>query len=256
MIAIWFILRYARKIKLNPKISCTYLQDQEKRKILSQENSAVNQMTKSHKYVLYIFMLAILILIIGVLEFQWYIEEIAGLFLITGIVSGIVGKLKVSEITDAFVKGASDLIGTGIIIALARGILIIARDGQIIDTILYSLSTVVGQLHPILSGQSMFLIQTMINFFVPSGSGQAAMTMPIMAPLADLVGISRQTAVLAFQFGDGFSNMIIPTSGVTMGVLAIAKIPWEKWARWILPLEVLLIVVGLLLLIPPYLFNW
>jgi uncharacterized ion transporter superfamily protein YfcC len=96
----------------------------------------------------------------------------------------------------------------------------------------------------------------MINFFVPSGSGQAAMTMPIMAPLADLVGISRQTAVLAFQFGDGFSNMIIPTSGVTMGALAIAKIPWEKWARWILPLEVLLIVVGLLLLIPPYLFNW
>jgi len=256
MIAIWFIQRYAKKIQLDPKASFTYLEDQEKRKILSIEKSAVYQMTKSHKYVLYIFLLAILILIIGVLEFQWYIEEIAGLFLMTGIVSGIVGKLKASEITDAFVKGASDLIGTGLIIALARGILIVSRDGQIIDTILYSLSTVVGELHPILSAQSMFIMQTMINFFVPSGSGQAAMTMPIMAPLADLVGISRQTAVLAFQFGDGFSNMIIPTSGVTMGVLAVAKVPWEKWAKWILPLEVLFIVAGLLLLIPPYVLNW
>ena len=102
----------------------------------------------------------------------------------------------------------------------------------------------------------MFIIQTGINFFIPSGSGQAALTMPIMAPLGDLVGVTRQTAVLAFQFGDGFSNMIIPTSGVTMGVLSLAEIPWEKWARWILPLEVIFLIAGLILLIPPFLFQW
>ena len=102
----------------------------------------------------------------------------------------------------------------------------------------------------------MFIVQTFINFFVPSGSGQAVLTMPIMAPLSDLVGVSRQTAVLAFQFGDGFSNMIIPTSAVTMGVLALAEIPWERWARWILPLEVLFLITGLILLIPPFFISW
>ncbi len=95
-----------------------------------------------------------------------------------------------------------------------------------------------------------------MNFFIPSGSGQAALTMPIMAPLGDLVGVSRQTAVLAFQFGDGFTNMIIPTSAVTMGVLSLANIPWQKWAKWILPLQVILFLIGLLLLIPPFFMNW
>lgn len=100
------------------------------------------------------------------------------------------------------------------------------------------------------------LIQTFINFFVPSGSGQAALTMPVMAPLGDLVGVSRQTAVLAFQFGDGFSNMIIPTSAVLMGVLSLADLPWEKWARWVLPLQLVLFVIGLLLLVPPHWMDW
>jgi uncharacterized ion transporter superfamily protein YfcC len=255
-IAIGFIVLYANRIKLNPQASFTYEMDMESRKALQLEKDSKTKISRRHQVVLLLFLAAIITLVIGVLKFQWYIEEIAGLFLITGILSGIAVKLTITEITDAFIKGAADLIGTGFIIALARGILIIAQDGQIIDTILFSLSTVVSEIHPILSSQSMFLIQTMINFFVPSGSGQAAMTMPIMAPLSDLVGIGRQTAVLAFQFGDGFSNMIIPTSGVTMGVLAVAKIPWEKWARWILPLEIILIITGLLLLIPPYIFNW
>jgi uncharacterized ion transporter superfamily protein YfcC len=102
----------------------------------------------------------------------------------------------------------------------------------------------------------MFVTQSLLNFFVPSGSGQAALTMPIMAPLGDLVGVTRQTAVLAFQFGDGFSNLIIPTSAVTMGVLTLAEIPWEKWARWMIPLQLIFIVTGFLLLIPPYFMNW
>ena len=102
----------------------------------------------------------------------------------------------------------------------------------------------------------MFVLQTVLNFFVPSGSGQAALTMPIMAPLADLVGITRQTAVLAFQFGDGFSNLIIPTSGVCMGVLSLAGISWDKWVRWIIKLELLFLIIGFLLLIPPVLMGW
>jgi len=164
--------------------------------------------------------------------------------------------LTINETTDSFLKGATDLVATAIIIGLARGILIVARDGMIIDTMLHFLAGIISNLHPIFAAQAMFVAQTFINFFVPSGSGQAALTMPIMAPLSDLVGVSRQTAVLAFQFGDGFSNMIIPTSAVTMGVLTLAKIPWEKWARWILPLELILLIVGFLMLIPPFLMGW
>ena len=103
----------------------------------------------------------------------------------------------------------------------------------------------------------MFVFQTFLNFFVPSGSGQAALTMPIMAPLSDLLGLSRQTAVLAFQFGDGLSNMIIPTSGVTMGILAVAKVPYNVWIKWFTPLLLILIVACMLLLLPPlFLFSW
>jgi uncharacterized ion transporter superfamily protein YfcC len=114
----------------------------------------------------------------------------------------------------------------------------------------------ISSLHPIISSHAMLVTQSLINFFVPSGSGQAALTMPIMTPLADLVGVGRQTAVLAFQFGDGITNMIIPTSAITMGVLSLANIPYEKWLRWMLPLFALLFILALLLLIPPYFFNW
>jgi uncharacterized ion transporter superfamily protein YfcC len=102
----------------------------------------------------------------------------------------------------------------------------------------------------------MFLVQSTINVFVPSGSGQAALTMPIMAPLSDLLGVTRQTAVLAFQFGDGFTNLIIPTSGVTMGVLGMARIPYEKWFAWMLPLLIIFFIVSFILLVPPVLIQW
>jgi uncharacterized ion transporter superfamily protein YfcC len=152
--------------------------------------------------------------------------------------------------------GGKDRIGTAFVVALARGMRIIASEGGILDTILFSLSSVIDSMHPIVSSQAMFAVQSLLNFFVPSGSGQAALTMPIMAPLSDLVGVSRQTAVLAFQFGDGFTNMIIPTSAITMGVLSLAEIPWEKWALWILPLEIVFFLLSLILLIPPYFLNW
>ncbi len=255
--AITFVSLYAKKIKKNPEKSLTYEQDKIKKENLHIEDiEKFENISKRHKLVLGVFGLALLVLVYGVLQYQWFINEICGLFFIIGIVVGIVGKLSIKETTDAFVEGAKALIGTALIIALARGILVIATDGKIIDTILYNLSLIVKEVHPIVSSQSMFIIQSFINFFVPSGSGQAALTMPIMAPLGDLVGVSRQTAVLAFQFGDGFSNMIIPTSAVTMGVLTLAEIPWEKWARWILPLQILFMIIGLLLLIPPFFIHW
>ncbi len=255
--AIIFVMVYAGKIRRRPERSISFKLDNERKKDLKIDQlDQFGGIKKQHKLVLVLFGLALIILVVGVLSFQWYITEISALFLLTAIVVGLAGRLTIDKISESFIKGAGELVGTALVIALARGILVIARDGQIIDTLLFYLSGIVGELHPILSAQSMFLVQTLLNFFVPSGSGQAALTMPIMAPLSDLIGVTRQTAVLAFQFGDGFSNMIIPTSGVTMGVLALAGIPWEKWVRWILPLEGIFFLLALILLIFPVLFTW
>ena len=256
-VAIAYVMIYAAKVKADPEKSPVFELDREKKQNLdSKQLEDFGGMSGRDKWVLLTFATGMVMLVVGVLSFGWYIEEIAALFLFTGIAVGVVGRLSVGDITDSFLKGAKDLVGTALIIALARAILVVAKDGNVIATILHALSSAIESFHPIVSSQLMFGVQTLLNFFVPSGSGQAALTMPIMAPLADLVGVTRQTAVLAFQFGDGFSNMIIPTSAVAMGVLTLAGIPWEKWARWIIPLELIYLLVGCLLLIPPYLMNW
>lgn len=256
-VAITFVSIYAHKIKKNPTKSFMFEQDQEKRaKIDLTEIDNHEGINLRHKLVLISFSASLAILVFGVLEYGWYIKEICALFLAAGILTGLAGGLKLNEIVNAFVDGGKDLISTGFVVALSKGILIVASDGRIIDTILYNLTSILENFHPIISSQMMFFVQTFINFFMPSGSGQAALTMPIMAPLSDLIGVSRQSAVLAFQFGDGFSNMIIPTSAVTMGVLSMAGIPWQKWAKWILLLELILIFTGCLLLIPPFFIGW
>ena len=256
-VAIAFVMLYALKIKKTPSKSVSFDIDEEKRKNLHIEDIEEFQGIETrHKLALWTFATGMIVMIFGVLKFQWYIDEICAIFLLTGIVIGIVGSLSIKEFTDAFVAGAKDMVGTALIIVMARGILIIAEDGRIIDTMLNSLAGSIQNFHPIASSQAMFVIHSIINFFVPSGSAKAALTMPIMIPLADMVGVTRQTAVLAFQFGDGFSNMIIPTSGITMGVLTLSGISWEKWAKWLLPLEIIFLVVGFILLIPPFLIGW
>jgi uncharacterized ion transporter superfamily protein YfcC len=178
------------------------------------------------------------------------------LFLALGILSGIVGKLTLNEITDGFKDGAKDMVGVALIISCARGILVIATDGKIMDTLLHSISGIISHLHPIFAAHMMFVMQGVINFFVHSASGQAMLTMPVMAPLADVVGITRQTAVLAFQFGEGWINPILPTSGVTMGILGLAGIPWGKWFKWMLPAQIFFLLLAFLLLIPAVIFQY
>ncbi|MBN8546838.1 MAG: YfcC family protein [Ignavibacteria bacterium] len=255
-VSIFFVMRYAAKIKNEPKLSITYEQDIEKKKDLHfGELDNFKGIDKRHTAVLITFLLGIITVVFGVLNYGWYIKEICAVFLATGIITGIVGGLSADEISGAFVAGAKDLISTAFVVALSKALLIVASDGKIIDTILYAFSAPLDGLHPIGSSIVMLFVQKVIVFFVPSGSGQAALTMPVMAPLSDILGVSRQTAVLAFQFGEGFANMIIPTSAVTMGILTLAKIPYEKWAVWVLPLEIIFIILACILMIPPY-FIW
>ncbi|WP_026476621.1 YfcC family protein [Alkaliphilus transvaalensis] len=255
LFGIAYVMIYASKIKKNPELSITYDHDLNRRKELREDGAINNNFTSKHALVLITFFIGMVTLIWGVIVHEWYISEIAALFVAIGIIAGFIGGLKAGEIANSFIDGAKDLVSAALMVGLARGALILATDGRIIDTMLASVAGVVGSVPSLISAYLMFFIQTIINFFVPSGSGQAALTMPIMAPLGELVGITRQTTVLAYQFGDGFTNMIIPTSGVLMGALGMAKISWDQWAKWMIKLQILFIILGCLLLTPAVLMH-
>jgi len=255
-VAILMVMKHASHVKKDPNNSPIKSIDDLWRKNLNSNNEKkFEKLTNIHIQVLLVFALAMGALIYGVTNLGWYIVELSALFFATAIITGFVGRLSLDGLTGSFVEGAKELFSTALIVALARAILVVAEDGKIIDTLLFWMSSVISGLHPILSSWAMFVIQTILNFFIPSGSGKAALTMPIMAPLSDLIGVARQTTILAYQFGDGFTNMIIPTSPVCMAVLTLAKIPWNKWAKWIVKLQILWFIIALLLLIPP-LFLW
>lgn len=203
-----------------------------------------------HFFILNILAFTIVYLVIGVMGYQWYIMEIATLFLAMGLLAGAAMKYTPNEITKHFLDGCKDIMSAALIVGLAGGIIIILEEGRIIDTILHSMASGMQGFGKTVSVQIMYVIQTVINVIIPSGSAKAAITMPIMAPFSDYIGISRQATVVAFQFGDGFTNMITPTSGVLIGVLGVAKIPYDKWVKWITPFMIILVILGALLLIP------
>lgn len=240
-----YVYRYAKKIQANPHLR--FLGDHQEDSQIKVDTNVT--LTTRHKIILTVFLLNFVVLIFGVMKYGWYITEIAGLFLLFGIIIGIIGKLHANAIADSFIDGAKELIGGALIIGFAQAILVVVQDGKLIDSILFYASNLLSQLSPILNAVGMFFLQLFLNFLVPSGSGQAALTMPIMAPLADLVGVTRQTAVLAFQLGDGISNSIFPTSGVLLAGLAVAGIPFTKWLKWILPFIIIEISIGVMFLI-------
>jgi uncharacterized ion transporter superfamily protein YfcC len=253
-ISILFVSRYAAKIKKNPALSPVHSLDSE----LSENADPilVGNLSTRQKIVLAVLAATLIALVVGALKFDWYITEIGALFLGMAILSGIVGRLKMREFSDSFVSGAKDMLTAALVVACSRGILVIASEGKIIDTVLDSMTGLVRQAHPIISAYAMLVVQFTLHFLVPSGSGQAALSMPIMTPLSDLLGVTRQTAVLIFQYGDGFNSLILPTSGVTMGVLAIARIPYEKWLKWVIPLQILLYGVGMIFIAIAVAIHW
>ncbi len=208
-----------------------------------------------HFFILNILLFTIVFLIVGVMGYQWYIMEIASLFFAMGILSGIAANYDANKITAEFIEGARDIMSAALVVGLAGGILVILENGKIIDTILNSVADSMAGMGKLGTVSVMYVIQNFINIIIPSGSAKAALTMPVMAPFSDLVNLSRQATVMAFQFGDGFTNMITPTSGVLIGVLGVAKIPYDKWVKWIAPFMLVLIILGWLLLIPTVTMN-
>jgi uncharacterized ion transporter superfamily protein YfcC len=209
-----------------------------------------------HVGILLTLLAGIGVMIWGIGLFKWYVLEIGAIFFAIGLVSAAIARLSPTDTALTFLDGAKDLLSAAIVVGIARGVVVLATDVRILDPALAGIAATLEHVHGVVSVNLMFVFQSLLNFFVPSGSGQAALTMPVMAPLADLIGVPRQVAVLAFQFGDGFSNLIIPTSAVLMGALEAGKVPYERWFSFAWKLQVWLFLLGGTLLSLAYLFGF
>ena len=247
------VYRYAQRVKADPSTSLVYDLRHE------HEEASVEEyppLTTTRKLVLLVMVLGIMTLVAGVIFYGWYLTELSALFVALGIITAIVARITPDDTAVAFSKGVTDLAATALLIGMARGIALILEDGDVLYTIVHGLSVPLTMVGAELAVVGMLLMQSLLNFFIPSGSGQAYVTMPLMAPMSDLLGISRQTAVLAYQFGDGFTNMIIPTNGILMGILGIAGIPYDRWFRFLMPLMLKLFLASAAILIGAVWFGY
>lgn len=241
VIGIWFIISYAQKVRRDPKNSIIYDYKSEVERKDLELDFTHSEFTTTHKIVLGVLFVTIVLLIYGVIKYGWYTTELSALFLGAGIIGGLIGGLSINRIGQEFVKGMTSVTYGAMIIGFARAIVVVLEDGKVLDTIIHGLSAPLAGVGSVTAAVGMFIIHTIINFFIGSGSGQAAATMPIMVPLSDLIGVTRQTAVLAFQFGDGITNMFYPAM---MYYLVFADIPYERWVKHIFWLTLYLTIAG------------
>ncbi|PIE84098.1 MAG: hypothetical protein CSA07_03870 [Bacteroidia bacterium] len=243
VICIAYILWYAARVKRSPERSLAYKTDEYFRKDLARNEAETRPFGWGERLVILTLLLTIAWVIWGVVEKGYYIPEIASQFFVMGLVVGVIGVIfrlngmRLNDIAAAFKRGAADLLTPAMIVGMAQGIVYVLggtdpTQGSVLNTILNGAASSIHGFAPMLSASIMFLFQAVFNFFVPSGSGQAALTMPLMAPLADLAGVTRQVAVLAFQLGDGLTNIIVPTSGILMAVIGVARLEWGTWAKF------------------------
>lgn len=204
--------------------------------------------TRRHGFILLACAAIFAFILYAVQSYGWWMAEMGGGFILMGIAATVIARLSMNEAAKAFAKGAEEMIVAALVVGFARAVQVVLDDGQVLDTIVFYAASGLENFSNYTAAAGMLFFQTVLNFFIPSGSGQAAVTMPIMAPLADVLGLSRQVAVFAFTCGDGFSNSIIPTSGILMAMLGLAGIPYEKWLKFMLPLFFQLMLVGLVFL--------
>ncbi|WP_395373420.1 YfcC family protein [Marinicella sp. W31] len=221
-----------------------------------QEQHDYPQLNIRHKLILFGLIATIVTAVWGISQKGWYLYELGAMFILWGIFTVIVGKLGANTAADKFIEGVQELATTAILIGVARGIALIMEDGQILHTLVHAMSLPLSYMGAELASVGMFIMQSVLNLFIPSGSGQAYVTMPLMAPVGDLIGVNRQISVLAYQFGDGFSNMIIPTNAVLMGIIGMAGVPYSAWFRFCLPLILKLMLTAAVVLVLAVVFDY
>lgn len=250
-----YIIWYAKKIKANPESSVVYEMEQENKKIEVSEKQH-DKIEGRHYLVLLIVMACFVLLVYGSQNWKWKLQENAAMFIWMGVLSGFAYGFGPSKIAEEFTKGAKKLVYGALMIGMANGISLILTDGKILDTTVQYLGGLLVTLPSYLQAAGMFLMQLLINGLITSGSGQAAATMPIMLPVADIIGITKQTTVLAFNFGDGLSNYILPTSSALMGFIAMVGISYSNWMKFMWKLFLIWIVVGAILVIVANSINY
>lgn len=237
------VKKYATQVWNNPEINVVARED---------EVYQYPKLTKTHFLILGVTFLALALIVYGISALSgwgWYLVELGAVFFGLAVATAVIAKININEAAAKFAEGAAELTTTALLIGFARSIALLLEDGQVLHTIVHYLSIPLQQTGPHIASVGMYAIQSVVNFFIPSGSGQAYVTMPLMAPIGDLVGVSRQISVLAYQMGDGFTNMIVPTNAVLMGILGIAKVPFDKWFKFIFPLMVKFWILGSIALI-------
>ena len=252
LIGIHHVLRYARRVQNDPSTSLVA-------DLPAAQHEARRdypRMTWRHRLVLLTMLATLVLLVIGVALWGWYLVELSALFFGMGLIVALIARVAPSESARIFCDGAAAMTTTALLIGFARAIALLLEDGQVLHTVVHGLAAPLTAVGAEASAVGMLIIQTVLNFFIPSGSGQALATMPIMVPIGDLVGVSRQVAVLAYQFGDGFANMIVPTNAILMGILGIAGIPYDRWLRFIVPLMGKLLVAGAVTLVGAVLLGY
>ena len=252
-VGLYVIMNYAKKVKADPTKS--YLHGLE-RPDLDVKSIEETPFTTRHKLVLVAFAIGLIVMVWGVMTYGWYTTELGALFLIIGVVSILIGGVDTKTGANAFVAGAKDIVFGALVIGLARAILVILTEGQILDSIVYYAAGTLEVLPNAVTSVGIFWVNAVINFFIPSGSGQISTMVPIMAPLADILGITRQTAVLAVTYGDAFTNQIVPTSGALLGALGIVNVPYEKWLKYNWKMVALWIVMGSIMLVVASAINY
>jgi uncharacterized ion transporter superfamily protein YfcC len=207
------------------------------------------RLTKPRIAILIVFMLGVVGFVYGAAKLHWYIAELNAVFLAIGLAAALIYRMPAGETSRIFLEGAAAMTAPALIVGFARTIAVVISDGQIIDTVVDSIAGLLEGASPDVAAVGMLAVQTITNLFIPSGSGQAFVTMPIMSPLATLTDVPQQTAVLAYQFGDGFTNMIVPTSALVMGALALGKVPYTAWVRFVGPLLIKIFALAIVFLV-------
>jgi uncharacterized ion transporter superfamily protein YfcC len=242
-----FLIAYALRIRKNPELNEMREIDAEHAEILDFDK--IEKMTTAHKLIMIVFAASFVVVAFSVIKWGFYMDEMSAIFLITSILIAIIAKMGVNEFIDEFIKGASSMVWIGFIIGMCMSISTIMSDAGILDTLIYYAGKALRNLGAGVGACGMFLLQDILNCVIPSGSGQAAVTMPFMAPLSDVLGISRQVSVLAYQMGDAFTNVITPSAGDMMAALAICHIPYRKWLKFVAPLWALWVVAACVFLV-------
>ena len=246
VIGIAFVMMYARRVKKNPTSSITYHDDIAKRKEFAVvENTDDMPFTMRQKLVLLVFIGGLGIIVWGLITKGWYMDEISMVFLGIGLLAGILGGLSEKEMANAFVEGLADFAYAAVIIGIARGILVVAEGGMIIDTILNSMATALAGVPTVVFTSMMYVVQSILTILIPSSSGLAALTIPIMAPLTELMGVNPEASVTCLQYANQVMNTVSPTAGMTVAGLAVCKISFPQWWKTCWKFVLLLTVLGL-----------